>query len=523
MDKSKSGHSVETSTSDWSYASGHSYKKQVGSQRSLLQSGQHHLKKQLLSKSVLLCIRKPNFKPVRVPTRIHTFDTFKSVDYRFLWLSNVIFSGAFWLQQVLIGWLAYDITGSPFLTSIIMGLDALPILLGAPLGGLVCDRFDKRRLLAIVYTYQAILMVTFSIFLMAGLGATWNLFGFVFLMGIAWTIHDPARMALITTIVPREKLINAFALNAMAFSIMRLGVPAAGGLFLGLIGAWPIFLVEAFLMVGAGLIIQLIKTPKGILPSIEPKKKSQLGSSLRNVPTELRSGIRFISRQPVIIGFMCLTLLMVILIVPFINGLMPVYAAEIFEVGPKGLGLLFSSAGLGSLLSTIILASWKRITRPGIVTFSALAFLIALMTAMSINRSYEAALGIVMAISGAMMAYFSIASATVQSILPDNLRGKVTGIYMMASGLIPIGALTAGIIANEFSAPVATRLGAILAICVLSISFFIFRDVWNYRSETSTDPKALKQGEYLDEPLSPQRTVRERTVPKAIAAAGGDS
>jgi len=142
---------------------------------------------------------------------------------------------------------------------------------------------------------------------------------------------------------------------------------------------------------------------------------------------------------------------------------------------------------------------------------------------MSINRSYEAALGIVMAISGAMMAYFSITSATVQSILPDNLRGKVTGIYMMASGLIPIGALTAGIIANEFSAPVATRLGAILAVCVLSISFFIFRDVWNYRSETSTDPKALNRGEYLDEPLSPQRTVRERSVPKAIGAAGADS
>ena len=523
MNKTKPGHSVESSTSDCSHVSVPSYKKQVGSTRSLLQSGQHHLKKQVLGKSVLHCVRKPNFKPVRVPARIHTFDTFRSVNYRFLWLSTVIFSGAFWLQQVLIGWLAYDITGSPFLTSLIMGLDALPILLGAPLGGLICDRFDKRRLLAIVYTYQAILMVTFSIFIMVGLGATWNLFGFVFLMGIAWTIHDPARMALITTIVPREKLINAFALNAMAFSIMRLSVPAACGLFLGLIGAWPIFLVEALLMVGAGLTIQLIKTPKGTLPSTDSKDKSQIRSSLKNVPLELLSVIGFKLRQPVIIGFMCLTLLMVILIVPFINGLMPVYAAEIFEVGPKGLGLLFSSAGLGSLLSTIILASWKRITRPGIVTFSLLAFLTVLMTAMSINHRYEVALIIVMAISGAMMAYFSIASATVQSILPDNLRGKVTGIYMMTSGLIPIGALTAGIIANEFSAPVATRLGAILAVCLLSISFFIFRGVWNYRPETSTDLRALKQGEYLDETLSPQEPNKERAVPKAIGAVGGDS
>ncbi|MEC9321271.1 MAG: MFS transporter [Chloroflexota bacterium] len=523
MNKTNPGRSVESSTSERSYVSGTSYKKQFSSPKSLLQSGQQHLRKQLLGRSVLHCVKKPTLKPVRVPVRIHTFDTFRSVNYRFLWLSTVIFSGAFWLQQVLIGWLAYDITGSPFLTSIIMGLDALPILLGAPLGGLICDRFDKRRLLAMVYTYQAILMVTFSVIIMAGLGATWNIFGFVFLMGIAWTIHDPARMALITTIVPREKLINAFALNAMAFSIMRLTVPAAGGLLLGVIGAWPIFLLEAILMVGAGLIIQLIKTAKPIIPPTDSKDKRPAKSSLKTVPSELLSGIGFISRQPIIIGFMCLTLLMVILIVPFINGLMPVYAAEIFEVGPGGLGLLFSSAGLGSLLSTVILASWKRVTRPGVVTFSVLAFLVVLMIAMSINQRYEVALGITMAISGAMMAYFSIASATVQSILPDNLRGKVTGIYMMASGLIPVGALTAGIIANEFGAPVATRLGAILAVCALSISFVIFRDVWNYRSETSTALKALKQGEYLDETLSPQEPTKKLAAPSVIGAVGGDS
>jgi hypothetical protein len=94
---------------------------------------------------------------------------------------------------------------------------------------------------------------------------------------------------------------------------------------------------------------------------------------------------------------------------------------------------------------------------------------------------------------------------------------------MMTSGLIPIGALTAGIIANEFSAPVATRLGAILAVCLLSISIFIFRGVWNYRPETSTDLRALKKGEYLDETLSPQEPNKERSVPKAIGAVGGDS
>ena len=119
-------------------------------------------------------------KPKGIPRKLHTFDAFHSRNYRFLWLATAIFSSGFWLQQVVVGWLAYEITGSPLLTSMALGLDALPILVGAPFGGLISDKFNKKILLSIMYSYQAVLMIGYSVVLAMGYANIWNLFIFIF-------------------------------------------------------------------------------------------------------------------------------------------------------------------------------------------------------------------------------------------------------------------------------------------------------------------------------------------------------
>ena len=185
-------------------------------------------------------MRAPHLRPhvprVR-PVRVHTFDSFLHRDYRFLWASTLFFSGAFWMQQVIIGWLTYELTQSALLTSVVMGLDALPILIAGPLGGLLVDRWDKRKLLTGVFAYHSLLALGFGLLVQFGDINAWHVFGFVFLMGIGWVIADPARMALIPTIVPRHSLVNAFALNSLAFSVTRLAIPAVGGALLAFAGA----------------------------------------------------------------------------------------------------------------------------------------------------------------------------------------------------------------------------------------------------------------------------------------------
>ena len=138
-------------------------------------------------------------------------------------------SSGYWVQQVVVGWLAYEITGSALITSIALGLDALPVLLGAPLGGLLTDRFNKKKLLIATPIYCSLLMTSYFFVVHYGYASAWNLFLLVFLAGLSWIIHDPARMALLAQIVPKENLVNAFALNSMAFSVTRLMMPAKIG------------------------------------------------------------------------------------------------------------------------------------------------------------------------------------------------------------------------------------------------------------------------------------------------------
>ena len=415
-------------------------------------------------------------KPKGIPRKLHTFDAFHSRNYRFLWLTTALFSSGFWLQQVVVGWLAYEITGSPLLTSMALGLDALPILVGAPFGGLISDKFDKKILLSIIYSYQAMLMIGYSVVIAMGYANIWNLFIFVFLVGISWVINDPARMSLLAVIVPRKNLINAFALNSMAFSVMRLLVPAAGGFSLAIFGPAPLFVVEAILMFSAAATIMVIQLDKDSSVDNSDRSADQLLA-------DLKSGLTYVIKQKTIIGLTCMTVIMVILVMPFVHGLMPVYAAEVFEVGPQGLGLLLSASGLGSLIGTVILASFTQITRPGKILFVLLGFLGALMATLAINNVYSVAMILVMLLSGSMMSYFSISGATVQGILPDRYRGRVTGIYMMAWGLIPVGSLLAGSMANVVGPQLSTLIGSSLIFISLIAATYCFKGVWKYRLE----------------------------------------
>ena len=282
-----------------------------------------------------------------MPVRVRTFDSLRYRSYVFIWLATVFSSAGFWLQQVVVGWLTYEVTESAFWTSLALGLDALPILLVGPIGGVLVDSFDRRKLLAFIYGYQAVVTTIFSIVAITGNLEAWHIFAFIFFMGLSWVISDPARMSLIPNIVPKENLVNAFALNSMAFSVTRLGIPALGGILIVVIGTGPTLLFEAALQVCA----------VGTALFLDVKKTDRPALRLTTVFSDLREGARYVLSQPLLIGLFTLTAMPALLIMPSIQGLMPVYAAEVFNVDAKGLGLLLSAVGAGSTIGTFVLAS----------------------------------------------------------------------------------------------------------------------------------------------------------------------
>ena len=405
-------------------------------------------------------IRRPHIRPVHMPVRVHTFDSFGFRSYVFLWLATAFSSAGYWLQQVVVGWLAYEITQSAFWTSLALGLDALPILLAGPVGGVLVDNFDRRKLLAFIYGYQAIVTTTFAGIVLTGNLEAWHIFAFIFFMGLAWVVSDPARMSLIPNIVPRKNLINAFALSSMAFSVTRLVAPALGGVLIAVAGPGPTLALEAALQICAisvALCLRVVRSDRPVL-------------RLPTVFSELREGVRYVLREPVLIGLFTLTAMPALLVMPSIQGLMPVYAAEVFNVDAKGLGVLMSAVGAGSTLGTFVLASKGDIGAKNVVLLVSMSVLTLATAVFSINVFFHTAYLNLMIISAAMMTFFSVSSAVIQSKVSDEYRGRVAGLYMLTWGLFPFGSLGAGFLAERLGAPHATKIAAGAMLLLFSLA-----------------------------------------------------
>lgn len=413
-------------------------------------------------------IPHPHIRPVHLPSKVHTFDSFSYTSYRYMWLSSFLFSAGFWLQVVIVGWLTYQLTQSALLTSIAMGLDALPILLAGPLGGVIVDTWDKRKLMTVVLAYQTLLALGFGISVIAGGTQAWHIFAFVFLMGISWIITDPARMSIIPSVVPRHNLVNAFALNSLAFSLTRLAAPALGGVILAVAGAGAALLIEALFLAAASAMMLGLRLPA----------KPRTFLNARSTINDIKDGAAYIKSNRLLSGLFLFGLLPPVLIIPFFHGLLPVYAAEVFNAGPTTLGLLMSSIGAGAILGTLTLASMGDTRRNGRIMLGCVALAALSMIALAMNSDLRLAYPIIMLGSIGVMGYFSISMATVQGMLPDGIRGRVTGIYMLTFGLMPVGSLMAGIVAQSMGASAANLIAATIVLAVLGCGTFFYRDLW---------------------------------------------
>lgn len=412
--------------------------------------------------------KRRSFRPHRPHVKVHTFDTFQFRDFRFVWATTVFSSGGFWLQQVIIGWLTYNLTQSAFLTTVVMGLDSLPILLVGPVGGLLADSWDRSKLLTFTFAYQSVTTAVFGVVVILGLLETWHIFVYILMMGMAFVIIDPARMSIIPSVVPRHNIVNAFALNSLGFSVTRMAAPAIGGGVLALAGAGPALILEAGLYLAAVGFALSIKLP--------PADRAKL--QLRSAFSQLLAGARYVKGEPMILGLILLGVLMPFLGFPFVHGLIPVYAAEVFGVEKVGLGLLMAAIGAGSVLGMLALASFIDIKYKGRLVIIAVVLTGVSMIAFSRVSSIVIAFPMLMVASVGTMMFLSTTSATIQTIVPDAFRGRVASLYMLTWGTLPLGSLLAGGLAQRFSAPTATLAGGVVMLLALVVLTLRFRFIW---------------------------------------------
>ena len=193
-----------------------------------------------------------------------------------------------------------------------------------------------------------------------------------------------------------------------------------------------------------------------------------------------REGVRYARNDRLVLGLILVVAGTELLLLPFVHGLMPVYASEVFHVGPAGLGLLMAVVGIGSVIGTIMIACHRRHTlegeghrrRSGADYRRAVAF--SRVSAMPL------AVPFLMLLSGSFTTLFTVNSASIQSIVPERLRGRVSSVGTMIAGLFPLGSLLAGGLAELFGAPTATLAAGAMLLLFSAGLLLKFRQLWSF-------------------------------------------
>ncbi len=389
-------------------------------------------------------------RPISIHVRVHPLQSLRYKGFLLLWFHTVATAGAFWAQQLTIGWLTYYLTRSPFLTSLALGMQMLPFALAAPLAGYVADRWDRRRVLAVVPLYQAALTSIFAVVVALGLTETWHIFVFAAATGVSMAVADITKIALVPSIVPKSSLVNAFALNILAFNATRLVVPAAAGVMIVYLGP------GTTLAAGAGLAVVAALAAVGMSPDLTSGRRERSGKE----PPGLVEAARYVRNQPVLLAVMLLGAAPSLLVMPFVHSLMPTYASEVFAVGPSGLGLLISVIGIGGLLGGLAVATLGDIRYKGRFMIVSLAVAALAAAMFSQTETLITATPFLMVLAGTTSSFFAVSTATIQSVIPDELRSRVSSIAAMMLGSLLLGGAASGALAGLWGAPLATLVGA---------------------------------------------------------------
>lgn len=390
------------------------------------------------------------------------FRAFRHRNYRLFFFGQLVSLSGTWMQSVAQSWLVYKLTGSPVLLGLVGFSGQIPVFLIAPFGGAVADKYDRRRILIFTQTTAMILAFVLAALALTDLIQVWHIFVISALLGIANAFDIPTRQAFVTDMVGKEDLINAIALNSSMFNGARIVGPAIAGLLVAGVGEGWAFAGNAasYIAVIAGLLLMTIKCEK------RPKVG---GSAIANII----EGFSFVARTAPVRALLLLLGFVSLIGAPY-AVLMPIFADQILSGGASGLGILMGASGVGALAGAISLALRKSIKGLGLwVALSSAGFGVSLIL-FSLSSAFWLSALLLVPVGFCMMIQMASSNTLVQSMVPDNLRGRVMAVYsMMFMGMAPFGALLAGSLAERLGAPLTVRIGG--AVCILGAIVFGLR------------------------------------------------
>ncbi|MGP1680278.1 MAG: MFS transporter [Burkholderiales bacterium] len=364
----------------------------------------------------------------------HTFRALVERNFRLYFFGQALSLVGTWVQQVAMAWITYRVTGSAFMLGLITFSGQIPILLLAPVGGLLADRLDRRKLLATIQVVAMLVAAWLGYLSYTETFSAWALVIASLVLGISSAIEMPTRQAFILqTVHDRNHATNAIALNSLAFNGARVVGPAVAGAVLALIGETACFVVNAVSYLAA-IYTLLVMRPRSMDPNLRKGT--------------MREAIQYLLGFPPARWLLFMVAAASVCLAPMMT-FMPVYAKDIFHGGPDTLGLLMGVSGIGAVIGGVYLASRRTVVGLGArIGSGCLAIGVALL-AFAYNSLFLAALPILVVSGTSTILVVTASNMLLQHLVPEHLRGRVMAVFTMSFfGMLPLSALAAGALAH---------------------------------------------------------------------------
>jgi len=367
-----------------------------------------------------------------------------------------------WMQSVAQAWLVYRLTGSSLLLGSVSFASQFPVFLFAPIGGTFADRHNRHRIVVATQTASMLLAFVLAWLTLSARVQVWHIFVLAALLGMVNAFDIPARQAFLVDMVGKEDMMNAIALNSSMFNGARIIGPAIAGVVVARIGEGWCFFANAvsYVAVILGLLLMRLRPQEAA---------ARTASTLDNII----EGFQWVRRTAPIKAMLWLLGLVSLVGMPY-AVLMPIFADQILHSGARGLGLLMGATGIGALLGALTLAlkeglrglgKWVAVCSVG---FGASLILFAA------SRHFWLSAAFLVPVGFTFMVQMAASNTLIQSMVPDQLRGRVMAVYsMMFMGMAPVGAFLAGAMAQHLGAPLTLAIGG--AACIAGSSIFAAR------------------------------------------------
>jgi MFS family permease len=386
-------------------------------------------------------------------------------NFRLVWFAALGSTIGTWMQQYAQALLVFELTQSKFYLGLDAFLAQLPILLFMLIGGVIADRHDRRRLLTGSQYVQASSALILAALVWSGHVTVALVLALSFITGCGQAFGGPAYQSMIPSLVPRRDLPNAIALNSTQFNLSRVLGPGVGAAVLATIGTAWCFAVNGVSFFFVIIALSLLQLP----PHVPAASRPALGA-------ELKSGLHYVRDNRVMFTLTILVTVSTFLAMPIMT-MLPAFATEVLTThGSAGtrLSMLMASQGLGAILGALVIGSLDTSRRMGRLILRIQFVLGLLIAGFALSTSLPLSL-VLLFVSGVFfMLLFSISFSLVQLAVPDDLRGRVVSIYMVAlRGGGPIGGIVAGALADRFTTPgVMAVNGGLLALVAVSMVIF---------------------------------------------------